>query len=170
MDRASYISAYDLVNNLTRDELSLIIKNFGQEHWHNRIAERLVYTRNKNPITTTTQLSKIILEAMPYHRSYWRIHPATRTFQALRIAVNRELEALSEGLDKAINLIGVKGRIVVISFHSLEDRIVKNIFRNFAHADKLKIITKKPLEADKEEITQNPRSRSACLRVAEVIR
>ena len=169
MDRESYISAYDLVNNLTKEELAIIIRDFGQERWHYRIAEKLVYTRKKNPVATTIQLSKIVLDAIPYRKGYWRIHPATRTFQALRIAVNRELEALSEGLTKAVNLINKKGRIVAISFHSLEDRIVKNIFRNFARENKLKIITKKPLKADKEEMLQNPRSRSACLRVAEVI-
>ena len=170
MDRAGYISAYDLVNNLTKDELALIIRNFGQERWYNRIAEKLVYTRKNNPITTTVQLSKIVLGAIPYRKGYWRIHPATRTFQALRIAVNRELEALSEGLTKAIELINKKGRIVVISFHSLEDRIVKHTFRSLAHEKKIKIITKKPLKANEEEIMQNPRSRSACLRAAEIIK
>ena len=169
MDRDSYISAYDLVNNLTKDELSNIIKSFGQERWHNRIAERLVYMRRKNPIATTVQLSKIILDAIPYRKGYWRIHPATRTFQALRIAVNRELDAFTEGVFKAVNLIASGGRVVVISFHTLEDRISKNVIRDFSHKKKLKILTKKPLRPDKEEVMQNPRSRSACLRAAEII-
>lgn len=168
MDRNSYISAYDLVNNLTKDELSLIIKDFGQERWHNRIAESLTLIRRNSPISTTAQLSQAVLNAIPYKRDYWRIHPATRTFQALRIAVNRELEAIQEGLISAVGAVKNNGRVVAISFHSLEDRIVKNIFRDYARRQKLHILTKKPLRPSAQEITQNPRARSACLRAVEI--
>jgi len=165
MDRRSFISAYDLVNNLNEDELSNLLWIFGQERKHNRIAHLLVKERQKAPIQTTKQLAQLVSRVVgSYHQ---RIHPATRTFQALRIAVNRELESLSEGLNKAIEILKPQGRIVVISFHSLEDRIVKHTFRRKSYENKLKIITKKPLRPKKEEITENPSARSAKMRVAE---
>ena len=166
MDKTSYISAYDLVNNLTEKELALILETFGQERFHNRIAHYLVKERKNNPIETTKELSRIILRAIGRH-SYQKIHPATRSFQALRIAVNRELEALSEGLGKSIDFLKSGGRICVISFHSLEDRIVKTVFKDLANKGILKIITKKPVRANFSETKDNPRSRSAKLRVAE---
>jgi 16S rRNA (cytosine1402-N4)-methyltransferase len=169
MDRNAYISAYDLVNNLTQEEISNILSSFGQERWHNRIARAMVREREKNPISTTRQLSEIIIRSVPYAKGHWHIHPATRTFQALRIAVNRELESLEEALKKSIDLVSKGGRIVVISFHSLEDRIVKNSFRLFANLGKAKIITLKPLVPTQQEIEENPRSRSSKLRVIERI-
>jgi len=167
MDRNSYISAYDLVNNLNEDELSDLLWNFGQERWHNRIARFLVKEREKQAISTTAQLSRLVLKALPYKHKYSSIHPATRTFQAVRIAVNRELEALQTVLSDAIDLLNENGRICVISFHSLEDRIVKTTFKEFAANEKIKILTPKPLTPTEEEIRQNLRSRSAKLRVAE---
>lgn len=167
LDRMSSISAYDLLNNLTEEEISALIRNFGEERWHNRIARFLVREREKQSIATTSQLSDIVVKAIPYRYRYCRIHPATRTFQALRIAVNRELESLEIALEKAVNLLNKGGRLCVISFHSLEDRIVKFNFRKNASAGLINIITPKPLPPKQDEIKNNPSCRSAKLRVAE---
>jgi len=167
MDRNSFIQAYDLINNLNEEEISSLLWSFGQERFHNRIAHLLVSERQKAPISSTSQVVDIVLKAIPHHYRFTRIHPATRTFQALRIAVNRELEALDEGIKKAIDLIKPQGRIAVISFHSLEDRIVKINFRSAYSQGRLKIITPKPLRPSQEELNQNPSCRSARLRVAE---
>lgn len=170
MDRSSYISAYDLVNNLTEDEISCLLKRYGEERWHNRIARFLVRERQRRPIETTGQLSSVVLRAMPRGLGYQKIHPATRTFQAFRIAVNRELESLEEALDKAIEFLNIGGRISVISFHSLEDRIAKNVFRKFYHEDRARLIFSKPQVPSFEEVKENPRSRSAKLRAIEKIK
>ena len=169
MDRDSYISAYDLINKLSSKEISSILLNFGQERWHRRIADCIVRERSHLPIATTAQLSSIVIGAVPHYAKHQKIHPATRTFQALRIAVNRELEALQAGLDKAVEYLKTQGRICVISFHSLEDRIVKNTFRDFYRKNILEIITRKPLRPAEEEVISNARSRSARLRVAQKI-
>jgi len=166
-DKTSYISAYDLVNNLNEDELSQMIWTFGQERWHNRIAHLLVESRQHHPITTTRQLSEIVIKAIPARYRHFRIHPATRTFQAIRIAVNRELEAVESALNKTVGLLEREARMCVISFHSLEDRIVKLAFKEFASKDEIKIITPKPLVPSFEELKCNPASRSAKFRVAE---
>ncbi|MDO8747686.1 MAG: 16S rRNA (cytosine(1402)-N(4))-methyltransferase RsmH [Candidatus Omnitrophota bacterium] len=167
MDKTSYILAYDLVNNLTEKEISDILWMFGEERWHNRIARHLVRERSRSPVATTGQLRDIVLRAIgrPFSPGQ-RIHPATRTFQALRIAVNRELEALEEALRVVPELLKKKGRVCVISFHSLEDRIVKHNFKENSLKGIYKIITKKPLEAGDDETAQNPRSRSAKMRAA----
>ncbi|MFA5319958.1 MAG: 16S rRNA (cytosine(1402)-N(4))-methyltransferase RsmH [Candidatus Omnitrophota bacterium] len=167
LDRNSYISAYDLVNNLNEDEISSLLRNFGQERWHNRIASLLVRERQKNPISTTRQLSDIVIRAIPGRFRHQRLHPATRTFQAVRIAVNRELEVLGSAVTKAVELLDKGGRICVISFHSLEDRTIKLVFRELASAGKIDIITQKPLTPTSSEVKDNPPSRSAKLRVAE---
>jgi len=169
LDRASYISAYDLVNNLNEEEISTLLRDFGQERWHNRIAHLLVQERERQPISTTLQLADIVVKAMPsrYRHRYYRIHPATRTFQAVRIAVNRELETLENAIDKAITLLDKGARICVISFHSLEDRVVKWGFRKAASQDLIEIITPKPLTPKQTEIDSNPSSRSSKLRVAQ---
>ncbi|MDD5155156.1 MAG: 16S rRNA (cytosine(1402)-N(4))-methyltransferase RsmH [Candidatus Omnitrophica bacterium] len=167
LDRNSYICAYDLVNNLNEEEISAMLWNFGQERWHNRIARFLVQERQKHPIATTRELSDIVVSAIPYKYRHYRIHPATRTFQAVRIAVNRELEILETALKKTIPLLNPSGRICVISFHSLEDRIVKLNFRQLAARGMLNIITPKPLVPGQDEVRDNPSSRSAKLRVAE---
>jgi len=159
-------TAADLVNGLSAEELADIIYRFGDERYSRRIAQAIVRARRQEKIETTGQLEGIVFRAFPKGASRQKIHPATRTFQALRIAVNDELAALEEGIVKAIDLIGSGARICVISFHSLEDRIVKNVFRESAKTGILKIITKKPVEASEEEIRVNPRSRSAKLRVA----
>jgi 16S rRNA (cytosine1402-N4)-methyltransferase len=182
MDTTSGETAGYLVNSLPEEDLAGIIRNFGEERWAVRIAKRVVEARKRAPIETTLQLVDIIKGAIP--RAKWedRLHPATRTFQALRIAVNHELESLEKGLDAGIKYLKKGGRVVVISFHSLEDRIAKNIFREFARGctcpkktpicvcgknPQLKIITGKPIVPGTDEILANPRSRSAKLRVAE---
>lgn len=169
MDQDSWFSAYDLINSLSEKELSLILKDYGEERWHNRIARRLVQERSVRPIETTKDLSDIVMKAIPSGQKWQKIHPATRTFQAFRIAVNRELESLDIALDKAVAHLKPGGRICVISFHSLEDRIVKNKFRSFAQSGGLSLVFKKPLSVSGEEEAANPRARSARLRVAEKV-
>ena len=167
MDKTSYILAYDLVNNLTEKEISDILWSFGQERWHNRIAKYLVRERARHPISTTNQLKEIVLRAIPYKFSgYQRIHPATRTFQALRIAVNRELEALSEALEHIPEFLKKGAVVCVISFHSLEDRLVKHNFRENAQRGIYRLMSKKPTAPTDEEIEENPRARSAKMRAA----
>ncbi len=167
MDKYAQITAFDLVNNLSEEEIANLIYTFGQERYSRRIAARIVSQRARHVITTTQQLADIVMESLPVKERYKKIHPATRTFMALRIAVNRELEVLQTGLTQAIELLKPGGRICVISFHSLEDRIVKHEFKAQAGKGCLKIITKKPLVPTDEEIENNRKSRSAKLRVAE---
>jgi 16S rRNA (cytosine1402-N4)-methyltransferase len=167
MDRTSYILAYDLVNNLTEKEISDILWSFGEERFHNRIAQYVVRERSRAPVSTTSQLKDIVLRAIPYRFSrHGRIHPATRTFQALRIAVNRELEALDEALSKVPHHLKEGGVVCVLSFHSLEDRIVKHNFRDCAAQGLYRILTRKPVIPTSAEISDNPRARSAKLRAA----
>jgi 16S rRNA (cytosine1402-N4)-methyltransferase len=171
MDQESYVSAYDLVNNLNEEELSTLLWNFGEERWHNRIARLLVQEREKEPITTTTRLADIAARSVParYRHRYYRIHPATRTFQAVRIAVNRELEVLDTAVNKAIALLEKEGRICVISFHSLEDRAIKFAFRKAQSAGLVDILTPKPLTPLASEVESNPASRSSKFRAAKRI-
>jgi len=171
LDRSSYISAYDLLNNLNEDEISTLLWNFGEERWHNRIAHQLVQERQRQPIATTLQLAGIVTRAIPYRyrHKYYRIHPATRTFQAVRIAVNRELEILEGALKEAIILLNKGGRICIISFHSLEDRLAKWSLRKAAAEGIVKILTPKPLVPQQAELTLNPSSRSAKLRSAQKV-
>ncbi|MEM4713160.1 MAG: 16S rRNA (cytosine(1402)-N(4))-methyltransferase RsmH, partial [Candidatus Bathyarchaeia archaeon] len=163
---------YSLENTLTADvivnfwslrDIERILRIYGQERFARRIAGEIVRSR---PLRTTVDLVMAIERATPswYHKG--RIHFATKTFQALRIAVNSELENLERALPQALDIIGEGGRLVVISFHSLEDRIVKNFLREKFRAGIVKILTKKPVRPSKEEVTENPRSRSAKLRAA----
>ena len=167
MDSRLKMTAADVVNRFREKELSEAIKRFGEERFHNRIAAYIVEERAKKPIETTHELAAIIRRAAGSRYQKARIDPATRTFQALRIVVNDELAAFEEGLKKGVSWLAIKGRIAVISFHSLEDRIAKNLFKGYASLGILKIITKKPLRPSDKEIESNPRSRSAKLRVAE---
>lgn len=169
MDQDTFISAYDIVNSLSEKELSFILKKYGEERWHNRIARFLVQERSKRPIETTEELRDIVWRAVPKHNRYQKIHPATRTFQAIRIAVNRELESLEVALNKCVNALSRGGRMCVISFHSLEDRIVKHTFRELAKEGHVEVLTKKPLRPSEEEIEKNVRSRSARLRAIQKI-
>lgn len=169
MDRDSFLSAYDLVNNLSEVELGNIFRKFGEERYSRRVAHFLVEVRKDKPISTTGQLRDLIIQATPGRARGGRIHPATRIFQALRIAVNRELEAVEAALSCAISHLASGGRIGVISFHSLEDRIVKHLYRDYSAKNILKIINRKPFIPTEEERDENPPSRSAKLRVAERI-
>ncbi len=171
MDQNSHISAYDLINSLSEREISSILKDFGEERWHKAIARRIVWQRAKEPIETTKDLSRAVLQAIPMQRKRKseRIHPATRTFQAFRIAVNRELESLEIALETCKSFLKVGGRLGVIAFHSLEDRIVKHKFRAWAKEKNFRLSMQKPLRPTEEEIKQNSRARSARLRVIERI-
>ena len=166
MNKAQRINASHLINKTSYKELQNILYEFGEERWAKRIARAIVREREQTPVTTTIQLARIIERAVPYRG---RIHPATRTFLALRLRINGELENLREILPPTVDSLKKKGRICIISYHSLEDRIVKNSFRDFAHQGKLKILTKKPITPTIEEVRVNPRSRSAKLRVGERI-
>ena len=165
MDPKLEMSAWDVVNRYKEEDLAELIKNYGEERFARRIARYIVYNRGESPIDTTRQLRSVIHRAVKGNRG--RIDPATRTFQAIRIEVNDELGALEEGLKKGIDHLAPDRRIAVISFHSLEDRIVKNTFKLYALRGDLKIITKKPQRASREETLSNPRARSAKLRAAE---
>jgi len=162
------LCAYDFVNHLTEKEIAQILYKFGEERHSRRIARGIVYARKKKPIATTKELADLVLRSTSRGHGWQKIHPATRAFQALRIAVNQELFALEEALDKAIGFLKGGGRICVISFHSLEDRIVKNKFKKLAHEGTIEILTKKPICPTEEEVKENPRARSAKLRAAVV--
>ncbi len=176
------ISAKDVVNNYSRKELEKIVRDYGEEKFWKRIVEKIVESRKRDKIKTTEELAEIIKTAVPEKFRRGKINPATRTFQALRIEVNKELENLEKFIPQAISALKSGGRLVIISFHSLEDRIVKNMFRENARgcicpeafpqcicgkSPVVKIITKKPIMAAQEEVRLNPRSRSAKLRVCE---
>ncbi|ACD94404.1 16S rRNA (cytosine(1402)-N(4))-methyltransferase RsmH [Trichlorobacter lovleyi] len=182
MDRSCGDSAADLLQDCSAGELEQIIKEFGEERWAKKIALRIVQTRQETPITTTLQLADLVAGTIPRRFHEERIHPATRTFQALRIAVNQELEQVEQGIRAGIAALKAGGRIAVISFHSLEDRIVKHLFREAATGctcpprmpycvcnkkPQLRILTGRPVIAGPEETDRNPRARSAKLRAAE---
>ena len=171
IDKRLKTTAADIVNKADEKFLADLIYEFGQERGSRRIARFIVRDRQSRPITKTSQLASIVCRALGQRerKRKSRIHPATRTFQALRIAVNKELENLEKLLASASALLGKNGRIAVISFHSLEDRLVKSNFRDNGKDGVYKIITKKPIVPSREEITRNPRSRSAKLRVAQKI-
>ncbi len=168
MDRRLELNARDIVNKYKETDLSDIIYKYGEERFARKIARRIAEARSRKPIETTMELAAIVRRASGGGK-HFRIDPATRTFQAIRIAVNDELGALEEGLKKAVSWLDLGARIAVITFHSLEDRIVKRLFRGYAELGVLKIITKKPMIPSQKEIAVNPRSRSGHLRVAERI-
>ncbi|NLM45041.1 MAG: 16S rRNA (cytosine(1402)-N(4))-methyltransferase RsmH [Clostridiales bacterium] len=182
MDKDNPITAERIVNEWPEDEIHYIIKQYGEERWAKRIAEFIVRERQIERITRTSQLVDIIKNAIPASARREGPHPAKRTFQALRIAVNDELGILEKTIKDAIDLLKPEGRICIITFHSLEDRIVKTTFNKLENpcicppripqcicgqVPLIKIITKKPITAGTEELKKNPRSRSAKLRVAE---
>lgn len=168
MDPTRGASAKDLVNGLYEKELAELFLKLGEENWSKPIAKRIAEYRLKKQIETTNELAQIILSVRRRSPSD-RTHPATRIFQALRIAVNDELNSLKMALPAAFEVLKPGGRIAVISFHSLEDRIVKNYFKELDMQKGGKIITDKPLETSEEETLENPRARSAKLRVIEKI-
>jgi len=167
MDPGQKVSAKDLVNRLREEELSGLIKDFGEERFHRRIARAIVERRREKKIETTDDLASVIYRAVGGRRG--KLDPATRTFQAIRIAVNDELAALKDGLEQVVTRLNAGGRLAVISFHSLEDRIVKNKFKEYSARGLVKILTKKPVRPTDAEVAENPRSRSGRLRVAERI-
>jgi 16S rRNA (cytosine1402-N4)-methyltransferase len=167
MDPASDRSAFQLVNMGSREELTRVIREWGEERWAGRIAAFIVDARRREPVRTTGQLVEIIKAAVPAAARRTGGHPARRTFQALRIWVNQELDALEEGLTAARTLLAPRGRVAVITFHSLEDRIVKTRFREWHQAGLGVALTRHPVVPDAAERTQNPHSRSAKLRVFE---
>ena len=168
MDRSAGETAADLISRSDEEEIANAIYAFGEERFSRRIARAIVNARRQSPIDTTGKLAAIVRRAIPV-RGYQRIDPATRTFQALRIWVNRELDGLDAFIGAAARRLRIGARLVVITFHSLEDRIVKHTFRALEKsADAaLKILTKKPLVPSDSEIATNPRARSAKLRAAE---
>lgn len=184
MDRTQELDAATIVNTYDEKAIKEIIREYGEENWAARIASFIVKARSENRIETTGQLVDIIKAAIPAQARREGPHPAKRTFQALRIAVNDELGALKEALDSAMQILKQEGRLSVITFHSLEDRIVKNEFQRrekpctcppsfpvcvCGKKPELKILTKKPVLPSEEEVAQNPRSRSAKLRTAQRI-
>ena len=169
MDRSQSLTAYEVVNRYPKNLLEKIIFEYGEEKFAKRIVKNIIEERKKNPIKTTKQLADIVYRSYPPPLRRSRIHPATKTFQAIRIEVNDELSEIKQGVSKGIERLEKDGIIQVISFHSLEDRIVKNIFREAKKLKKLEILTKKPITPGEEEIRENPPSRSAKLRVGKRI-
>ncbi|MBI2121335.1 MAG: 16S rRNA (cytosine(1402)-N(4))-methyltransferase RsmH [Candidatus Wildermuthbacteria bacterium] len=166
-DPATPLKASHIVQYWSRKDLERILKEYGEERCARQIANAIIERRSKKPIESAKDLASIIEQAVPRSYRAQKIHPATRTFQALRIAVNNELENLKTCLPKAIALLKKGGRLGVISFHSLEDRIVKETFRRYAQEQSIELRTKKPLSPTLEERTINPRAGSAKLRVAQ---
>jgi len=167
MDRGTGETAAELVARLSEPELANLIFEWGEERWSRRIARAIVTARHDRPLATTTDLAAVVARSIP--RRLWprRIHPATRTFQAIRIAVNRELVGLGPALGDAARLLASGGRAAVISFHSLEDRIVKQTWRRLEAEGKVRVVTKRPVTPEPAELAANPRSRSAKLRAVE---
>lgn len=181
MDQSEGATAAALLNTLSEQELTHILYTYGEERWAARIAKFIVAARDKRPFATSGQLVEVIKQAVPAGARDKDQHPAKRSFQALRVMVNRELEALEQGIDTAIGLLKPGGRLAVISFHSLEDRIVKEKFRYHAsdcvcppglpvcvcgHRREIRLLNRKPVTAGPAEVAANPRSRSALLRAA----
>lgn len=169
MDSRTEINASDVVNKLPEYELAGILREFGDERFSRSIAKAIVRERQKEPISSTWKLARIATNSIPARFRKRRIHPATRTFLALRIAVNKELENLNRLLVLLPGYLAKKARVCIISFHSLEDRIAKQFFKKVASENIFRIITKKPITPTPEEIYHNPRARSAKFRVAEKI-
>jgi len=181
MDQEDDLTAFDIVNGFSEEKLKKIIKDYGEEMMPGRIVRAISERRRLSPIRTTGELAAIIAGALPGHLKKKRIHPATKTFQALRIAVNNEMANLHNAIESGIDMLEEEGRFSIISFHSLEDRIVKTLFRSWEKGcicppdfpvcccnrkSKLKMLTRKAVMPGKAEITFNPRARSARLRTA----
>jgi 16S rRNA (cytosine1402-N4)-methyltransferase len=184
MDREAELTAYNVVNDYSEEKLYKLIRDYGEEKFASRIAKFIIDRRQNNPINSTFELVDIIKAAIPAKARREGPHPAKRTFQAIRIEVNGELEILDKAIEGSINKLKKGGRLAIITFHSLEDRIVKNKFKDLANPCKcpkdlpmcvcgkvptVKIISKKPIEPSLDEVEENPRSRSAKLRIAEKI-
>jgi 16S rRNA (cytosine1402-N4)-methyltransferase len=164
MDRQTETAAEDLVNRLNEPDLAALIYKFGEERHSRRIARAIMKAR---PIRTTTELAQVVTRAIPSRAGLHHIHPATRTFLALRLVVNRELENLEAFLGQALGVLSSGGRLVILSFHSLEDRLVKRAFQAWQREGKARILTRKVIRPGEPEVESNPRARSAKLRAAE---
>lgn len=177
MDSSQELDGYYVINHYSESELVNIFSKYGEERFSRSLARLIVSERKSKPIETTSQLAQLIVKFYArYQKGRWRIHPATKIFQAVRIEVNQELTVLEDSLLQAISLLEINGRVGVISYHSLEDRVVKHTFLDWNKKEKLDHfgfdlvrLFRKPLIPDEEEIRQNPRARSAKLRVAEKI-
>ncbi len=184
LDDLATLTAYDIINNFSENELTEIFSKYGEERWSRRIARRIVHKRLEKAIETTDELAQIVIQAIPRQYRVTHIHPATRVFQALRIFINDELSAINASLKDAVKFLKPGGRVVAIAFHSLEDRIVKDRFRRWAKGCScdndgllcqcpgkplVTVLTKKPLTPKESEIENNPRSRSAKLRVCQKV-
>jgi len=185
MDKQNPFSAYDVVNTYSESELKRIIFDYGEEKFASSVAKKIVLQRQAKPIETTTELASVIKSAIPVAAAKKEAqHPAKRTFQAIRIEVNKELDVINPAIEAAVSRLNVGGRIVIMTFHSLEDRLVKNKFLSYVKActcppdfpvcvcgnkSQLKIVSKKPITASAEELSKNSRSKCAKLRVAEKI-
>lgn len=184
MDRDQYLTAFNIVNEYSAAEISKILFDYGEERLANRIAANIVNKRNEETISTTLQLAKIVEDSYPAKTRWKYGHPAKRTFQAIRIAVNDELVGLGDALKEMARKLNKGGRMAVITFHSLEDRIVKTVFRELntactcppefpicvcGHKKEVELINRKPIVASAEEIKNNKRSESAKLRIIEKI-
>ncbi|HCY6300065.1 TPA: 16S rRNA (cytosine(1402)-N(4))-methyltransferase RsmH [Staphylococcus aureus] len=185
MDQTQELTAYEIVNNWSYEALVKIFYRYGEEKFSKQIARRIEAHREQQPITTTLELVDIIKEGIPAKARRKGGHPAKRVFQALRIAVNDELSAFEDSIEQAIELVKVEGRISVITFHSLEDRLCKQVFQEYekgpevprglpvipeAYTPKLKRVNRKPITATEEDLDDNNRARSAKLRVAEILK
>lgn len=181
MDASRGETAAEVVALAAEQELARIFREYGEERWARRIARKIVTVRQKTPLATTRQLAELIRDTVPGGNVPGRIHPATRVFQALRIHVNRELDHLARALQCGVEILKPEGRFVIISFHSLEDRMVKRFFQEESrecicpprvpictcnHQPRLKVLTRKAVRATEAEVTENPRARSAILRAA----
>jgi len=167
MDQRQPLTAEALLRDRPAPELEQLIRTLGEERYAGRIARRIVRERGRQPLTTTTQLAQLITAAVPPPARHKRLHPATRTFQALRMAVNDELGALATLLEDLPTLLAPGARAVIMAFHSLEDRLVKHAFRNGQRAGRWEVLTKRPVRPTVEEVAGNPRARSAKLRAIE---
>ncbi len=167
LDGKSSDTAGEYINTVSEEELVEVLRELGEESYATRIASFIVENRAIKPIETTFELRDIVYRAYPVHKRFGRVHPATKTFQALRIAVNGELSHLTSALTSLSEFLSPGGRLLVISFHSLEDRIVKQTFRELQDGGGYTLITKKPITPSEEELQANPRSRSSKLRIIE---
>jgi 16S rRNA (cytosine1402-N4)-methyltransferase len=169
MDRSQALTAADVVNTYEHGDLARIIRTYGEERWASRIAQFIVRARRRRPLSTTFELVELIRNAVPSAARRVGPHPARRTFQALRIEVNGELDALGSSLPQAVAMLGVGGRLVAISYHSLEDRIVKRfmVAESRAEVPRLRLLTRRPEMAGEAEVAVNPRASAAKLRAAE---
>lgn len=161
------LTAETVVNEWEEETLVTILEGFAEETFAKRIAHEIVKARALAPIQTTFQLVEVIKRATPFWYHHRRIHPATKTFQAIRMAVNGELDAITEGIPKAINAMRSGGRIAIISFHSVEDRVVKRLIKQEVEKGIVQMVNKKPIVPSEKEVSENPRSRSAKLRIIE---